>query len=179
MKIEYHQSDFKSYEPVRLYDAVLFESSLEYVDDYQDLSWLRRALKPNGIVIATLVTRNAYHLYRGVYAKGARYYLNEGELPGAFGKIGLRPVEIIPLVGLVGRLVQYPIQRTYFYAGGRRIRDAIHHWTRGRMSFDPAAGISRQLNRLSVLLDRLAPLLPVGHCIVLRCPQQSTTTQQA
>jgi SAM-dependent methyltransferase len=168
IKIEYHESDFKSYNPTSLYDAVLFEGSLEFVDDYRDISWLQSALKPNGCIIVTLLTRNAYHLYHGFYANGGRYYLNEEELLGAFGEIGLRPVETIPLVGLAGRLVQYLIQRNHFYAAGRRISGAIYHWTGGRMSFDPAAGISRQLNRLSVFSDRLTPLWPVGHLIVLR-----------
>jgi hypothetical protein len=58
VKVSVIQSSFADFKPLREYDAVLFESSLECVENYQDIAWLRKSLGPKGFAVITLATRN-------------------------------------------------------------------------------------------------------------------------
>ena len=128
------QSSFADFKPPRQYDAVLFESSLECVEHYQDIAWLRDSLKPNGFAVITLATRNTEYLWGDfVWKRGGRYYLDYEEIGPAFAAIGLKVVEIIPLVGVSGRFALTTSLSTICggmlrEASKRRSADCTHDW---------------------------------------------------
>jgi hypothetical protein len=162
------KSSFTDFKPPRQYDAVLFESSLECVEHYQDIAWLRDSLNPKGFALITLATRNTQYLWGDFPTKGGgRYYLDYEEIAPAFGAIGLKAVGIIPLVGLSGRIANY-LLHYYLCPLVRR----VFKLTIGRLhprlaAADPMWWPNRVCSRTSVFLDRLLCFWPVGHCIVL------------
>jgi len=162
------QSSFADFKPPRRYDAVLFESSLECVENYQDVAWLRNSLNPKGFAVITLATRNTEYLWGDFPTKGGgRYYLDYEEIALVFGAIGLKAVEFIPLVGVSGRLANYllhnylcPIVRRVFKITVGRLHPRL-------AQMDPMWWPNRLISTASVVLDRLLCFWPVGHCIVL------------
>jgi hypothetical protein len=162
------QSSFADFKPPRQYDAVLFESSLECVEHYQDIAWLRDSLKPKGFAVITLATRNTEHLWGDfVWKGGGRYYLDYEEIGPAFAAIGLSAVEIIPLVRAFGRgtcyFLKYYLWRL-FRGGFKKTIGRLHpRLARLDLMWWP----NRLINIASVFMDRLFCVWPVGHCIVL------------
>src|SRR5262249_5800685 len=161
------QSSFADFKPPRQYDAVLFESSLECVEHYEDIAWLRDSLKPKGFAVITLATRNTEYLWGDfVWKGGGRYYLDYEEIGPAFAAIGLSAAEIIPLVGAFGRCTDYFLKYhlwRYVTGGFRKTIGRLHpRLTR----LDPMWWPNRMINIASVFVDRLFPFMPVRPCLV-------------
>jgi SAM-dependent methyltransferase len=166
-EIEVVRSPFHEFQPTRQYDAILFQSCLEYVESYSDIAWIRKALKPGGFMIATIACKNTRRLYWGVWAQGGRYLLDEEDLAGAFGGIGLKMVWACPLGGAVSRVYQRLIFNSLHY----RVM-AVHQKTTARLfpnlkQRHPLALAYRPINAAAAVLDRLLPFWRIGHCVVL------------
>ena len=166
-EIEVVRSSFHDFKPRRQYDAILFQSCLEYVESYSDIAWARDCLKPGGFILATVTCRNTRHLYRGVWAQGGRHLLDERDLAPTFAEIGLRVVWICPLGGVVSRAYQTLIFNFLNY-----VVLAIHQRTIGKLfpklkNRNPMWSCYRLVNATTALLDRLLPFWRIGHCVVV------------
>jgi len=165
--IEIVQSSFADFRPTRKYDAVLFESSLDCCGDYREIAWLADCLKPGGFVVVTLGARGTRPLWYGFWDRGGCHVLDRDEIPPAFAAIGLKVVELFPLLGLTSRLAHWLIQiKLAWYCRG------VWHKTLARAipplaRVDPMRLPNRILNEITWRLDRLLPFWRAGHCIVL------------
>lgn len=165
-EIEVVQSAFRDFKPRRKFDAILFQSCLEYVRGYSEIAWARDCLKPGGFVLATIACKNTRNLYWGVWAQGGRCLLDEKDLAPAFSEAGLRVVSICPLGGAASRTYQLLVH-THVSDFIRR----VHRRTVGRLfpglkKSDPLAPCYRLLNAVAARLDRLLPFWRTGHCVI-------------
>ncbi len=165
-QIQVVQSSFRDFQPPRMFDAILFQSCLEYLDHNTDVAWAAKCLKPGGFVLATIACKDTRNLYWGVWAQGGRHLLDEGDLAPAFAEMGLRVSEVYPLGGAVSRAYQ-TVVHTHASDFVRR----VHRATLGRVApglrqVDPMAPVYRVLNTMSARLDRVMPFWRTGHCIV-------------
>lgn len=166
-EIEIVQSSFRDFKPCRKFDAILFQSCLEYVESYSDIAWARDCLRPGGFILATIACKNTRNLYGGVWAQGGRCFLDEQDLAPAFSEIGLRVVSICPLGGAVSRAYQ-SLVHTHLSDFIRR----VHRNTIGRLvprlkNSDPLSPCYRVLNTITTRLDRLMPFWRTGHCVIV------------
>ena len=166
-EIDIIASAFKDFSPRRSYDAVLFQSCLEFVPDYNAIAWLSGCLKPGGFALVTLHCGNTRRLYQSCRKEGGVYSLDERELEPAFSPIGMRIVELFPLGGATGRLSQYVTNSGLAYYP----QLAFHH-TIGRIfpklrHANLIGSVNRILNPMTVRLDRTFHFWRTGHCLVL------------
>jgi len=172
-EMEYVRSAFADFRPTRRYDAIVFQSSMEFVRLAEDIAWTAGALKPGGFAVVLLITRNARLLYPGFWYSGGNNGRDRDELPAFFDAIGLRIVERMALVGAVGRAVQYLVQ----LKAGRLLNGAVKRgvgWAFPAIyRTDLMRPFNRVLNPLTAALDRLAPFGRVGHCLVLERKQET------
>jgi len=166
-EIEVVASPFRDFVPQRQYDAVLFQGCLECVGDFAEIAWVRGCLKPGGFVVATLQCRNAHLLYRVYSRQGGRYRLDEEELEPAFARIELRIAELIPLVGVAGRLCQYVMNGGLAYYPQLLVRRTAGGIFPRLRNADLIGTVNRGLNPLTARLDRSLPFRRIGHCLVL------------
>lgn len=165
-EIEVVSSSFAEFRPPRKFDAILFQSCLEYVKSYTEISWAADSLKPGGFVLATIACRNTRWLYWGVWNQGGRCLLDEQDLAHAFAKAGLRVVSVLPLGGAASRAYQ-SLAHTYLADFIRR----VHRKTLGTLApslrnIDPMGPCYRVLNAITARLDRLMPFWRTGHCVI-------------
>lgn len=160
------RSSFRDFRPARRFDAILFQSCLEYVESYADIAWARDCLKPGGFIVATIACKNTRRLYWGVWAQGGRYLLDERDLAPAFSPYGLRVVWVCPLGGAVGRAYQYAfapfsdfVWRVHMKTVARLLPQTRNHM--------PLVSCYRVLNAILARIDRLLPFWRTGHCVVL------------
>ncbi len=165
-EVEVFRSSFEDFKPRRQFDAMLFQSCLEYVKSYSEIAWTGKSLKPGGFLLATVACRNTRNLYWGVWEQGGRHLLDEQDLVAEFAQAGLRVVSIWPLGGAASRAYQ-SVVHTHLSDFIRR----VHRRTLGRIvpglkNADPLAPCYRVLNATTARLDRLLPFWRTGHCIV-------------
>lgn len=159
-KIQVVESEFKNFTPDRRYDAVLLQSCLEYVDSYQDIQWLRVALKPGGMAVATILCPDTQFYGAGI---GDNRLSRENLYP-RFAEIGMSVTGVIPLAGSASRICHRilhnnPAARLYMRASWRY--EVLK-------KFKPFGPINRVANPLAAGLDRLMKQPhPIGHCVVL------------
>ena len=167
--VEAVQSRFEDYHPNRQYDVVLFEGSMECVEDCRNISWLGHCLKPGGFVVVTVATKNAARcMYPGFWKDGGRYGRDRDEVGQEFRQLRLIVEEIIPLVGATGRIMQYMIWMLLGAQVRRLWRKTIGVvWPKLR-DIDPMIPVNRLVNETTRRVDRLFPFWRIGHCIVLR-----------
>ena len=158
---------FKDFSPARCYDTVLFQTSLECVEDYRDIAWVARCLKPRGFVVATLHCRNTRRLYVSYRKAGGLYPRNAEELAAAFAPIGLQVVQLFALGGVASRLCQYVTNSGLAYypqSAFRLSAGLVFPKLRQANLMRPVNG---WLNPLAARMDRMLPFRPIGHCLVL------------
>jgi len=166
-EIEVVRSPFRDFKPHRKFDAILFQSCLECVESYEDIAWARDCLKPGGFILATIACKDTRRLYPGFWEQGGRYLLDERDLAPAFAGIGLRIVWACPLGGAISRICQFLIH-TRFSDFVRRVHRATTAKLFPRIEkIDPLAKLYWLVNSTSARLDRLVPLWPIGHCVLL------------
>ncbi len=165
-EIQVIRSSFREFKPPRKFDAILFQSCLEYLDANSDIGWAAGCLKPGGFILATIACKNTRNLYWGVWEQGGRHLLDEPDLVPAFAEMGLRVVSICPLGGAASRAYQ-TVVHTHLSDFIRR----VHRATLGRLvpgwrNADPLAPCYRVLNAIAARLDRLLPFWRTGHCVI-------------
>src|SRR5579863_1282610 len=79
-EIEVVRSSFRDFKPGRKFDAILFQSCLEYIESNTDVAWAAECLKPGGFVLATIGVKDTRKLYWGVWAQGGRHLLDEEDV---------------------------------------------------------------------------------------------------
>ena len=167
--VEAVSADYKTFQTDKSFDAVLFESSLEFSDNYgADLSWLAGALKDNGFALVTVITPGTSGLYPGFYAAGGFNGISHDQIKPAFEVVGLKVDSCYPLMGRAGRLGQYYLQLKL----GRIIK-GLWNKSIGALfpicrQYNPVLLYNLLINVASVPLDFLFRGNPVGHCIVLQ-----------
>jgi SAM-dependent methyltransferase len=165
-EVEAIRSSFQDFKPPRKFDAILFQSCLEYLDSNHDIAWVADCLKPGGFILATIACKNTRNLYWGVWAQGGRHLLDEEDLAPAFAEMGLRITAVYPLGGAASRTYQ-----TLVHTHASDFIRRVHRATLGRVvpglkSADPVAPCYRVLNALSARVDRVLPFWRTGHCVV-------------
>lgn len=165
-EIEVFQSSFADFRPPRKFDAMQFQSCLEYVKSYKEVAWAAEALKPGGFLLATIACRDTRWLYWGVWNQGGHSLLDEKDLAPAFAEAGLKIVHVFPLGGAVSRTYQ-TLLHTYLGDLVKRVYNkTVGLIVPSQRRADPMRPIYRFLNEMTVRLDRLAPFWRTGHCVI-------------